>query len=709
MAGPEPVRILFVGATPTNHGSVYVAREFEAIRRQLENSHRRDHFELRVSLAVSLVDFSGLLLEYKPDIVHYAGHGNELGELLFEGESDSQVFVDSRQLAKLFSLFQKRVRCVVLSAANSGHQAKLIAEYVDVAIGAQGQISDLDAIAFTVGFYKTISLGVGIAKAFELATIALALSKSEAKFVLHARHDVNPAHLLVLDDDHAVAPTRAATGGAPSLDFTTHFFESVGRKVQIEDRNVLRIPELVVLASGETLAELDLDLVEHEAEKGSLSYVIHEGPIPETVREQLGGLCIRGWPTITLAVDSMRAGLQDGNSRAIFAEHTRLGTRGINLFESSNAIANPALFFGRTELINRVGGALSRGDATMITGIRKSGKSSFLHILRQNLSKRPVAWLDLQLLDRSDPRWHERAFARILNAWDRWGIGAMGKENWTFAKVEKLVAKPDFIEQVDVRWALQSRLYPEDRMLVVLDELERVLPDAAQPAQADSFESFTSALRSLAQAAEPVLAIIAADLRPEANRLNVLPNGHTNPWFRFFVEVPLPLLSYEEVTGMVDTIARRMGASRVERAFIERLHGYSGGHAYLTRLLAASAWAERTNPEVLAESDFERGLHKLEDHANVQQFFRENIWNPLTVAERTVLLEAGRTNALRRWWERISGRRQDSEAAASLRMLGLLADSGITIGGLADWLRQTDLEPTLLAGKGAFSGEGARA
>ena len=490
---------------------------------------------------------------------------------------------------------------------------------------------------------------------------------------------------------------RSPDSASPVLEISLRFLEAANLAVRILEPSLLRIPEPVVLAATTPATNLDVAALERVASKGDVSHFFHDGQLPESVTRRIDEMRLRGNPVVTIAADTMRAALQDRNAPAVFAEHTRLGTEGINLFDATNAIATPSLFFGRTELLNQVGGALERGDAVLVTGVRKAGKSSFLHMLRQAFSVRPTAWIDLQRRSRDDRYWPDRVFAQILGAWDRWGKTTWDSA-WPFSHDEKKIEKAAFIEEMELRWRHQKTLGSARNVLVVLDEVERMIPTDGNRDEADGFEQFTGAIRSLAQGSERCVTTLAADLRPEANRRNILPNQRTNPWFRFFVEVPLPPLTPPEVHQMVQRIAARMGVTEVEARFTAQLHAFTGGHAYMARLVAAAAWADRQSRDRLVLTDLYAGQQQLSKQATLQGFYEENLWIPLTDSERRALIDI----LSKSWWRNLFPREPaDSEATASLRSMGLVDDHGITIEGFRAWLQSQSRRDLELAARRA--------
>lgn len=61
-------------------------------------------------------DIQQAMLDFKPQIVHFSGHGAGQDGLVFEDTIGQRKLVGSEALANLFKLFSKRVECIVLNA-----------------------------------------------------------------------------------------------------------------------------------------------------------------------------------------------------------------------------------------------------------------------------------------------------------------------------------------------------------------------------------------------------------------------------------------------------------------------------------------------------------------------------------------------------------------------------------------------------------------
>jgi hypothetical protein len=120
-------------------------------------------------------DIQQAMLDFKPQIVHFSGHGAEQEGLVFEDVTGQEKLVSSEALANLFRLFSDRVECVVLNACYSKFQAEAIAQHIEYVIGMNQGIGDNAAIEFSVGFYSALGARETIEFAYELGCSAIQL------------------------------------------------------------------------------------------------------------------------------------------------------------------------------------------------------------------------------------------------------------------------------------------------------------------------------------------------------------------------------------------------------------------------------------------------------------------------------------------------------------------------------------------------------
>ncbi|MBD2450701.1 CHAT domain-containing protein [Nostoc sp. FACHB-152] len=185
----KTTRILFLAADPSDASRLRLGQELRDIRERLQLSALRDAFILETLTSVRPRDISQAFLDFKPNIVHFSGHGTEAGELCFENNLGEVQPVTPQALAALFELVSHEVNCVVMNACYSELQAQAIAKHISFVVGMNKAIGDQAAITFAVGFYKALCAGESPERAFQFARVELQLENipEELTPVLHQK------------------------------------------------------------------------------------------------------------------------------------------------------------------------------------------------------------------------------------------------------------------------------------------------------------------------------------------------------------------------------------------------------------------------------------------------------------------------------------------------------------------------------------------
>lgn len=145
------------------------------VQEGLERASRRDDIEFDCKFAVRVRDLRRSLLDIKPQIVHFSGHGSGTDGIVLENDKGESVLVGTDALANLFKLHMESVRCVVLNACYSKEQAEAICKHIPFVIGISNSIADDSAAAFAVGFYDAIGAGRTYEEAFSHGRNAIEL------------------------------------------------------------------------------------------------------------------------------------------------------------------------------------------------------------------------------------------------------------------------------------------------------------------------------------------------------------------------------------------------------------------------------------------------------------------------------------------------------------------------------------------------------
>jgi len=168
----EMIKILFLGASPIDEVRLRIDEELRDIESGLKLATLRDQFELKSQWAITTKTLQQAMLDEKPTIVHFSGHGSING-IAVEDTLGNSKLIGNDAIGSLFELFSTDTKCVVLNSCYSESQANEIAKHIPYVIGMKSSVNDKAAIAFSVGFYTALGAGKDIKFAFRMGTVAI--------------------------------------------------------------------------------------------------------------------------------------------------------------------------------------------------------------------------------------------------------------------------------------------------------------------------------------------------------------------------------------------------------------------------------------------------------------------------------------------------------------------------------------------------------
>jgi hypothetical protein len=130
----DQTKILIIAANPWDTKRISPDEEYREIKAVLSKSRQRDNFVLEYAQASSDSELRQALLDFEPNIVHFSGHG-EIDGLCFQNARSDTQFISKEALTRLFGLFAKQIKCVVLNACYSEEQAQAISQHIDYVVG----------------------------------------------------------------------------------------------------------------------------------------------------------------------------------------------------------------------------------------------------------------------------------------------------------------------------------------------------------------------------------------------------------------------------------------------------------------------------------------------------------------------------------------------------------------------------------------------
>jgi len=173
--------VLFLAASPRNETRIRLDEEARDLKEAIRTvDDAKVNIRVTSEWAVRVNQIQASILNYRPEILHFSGHGAS-GALCFEDNQGNAADVSDQAFAELIELNRGYVRCVVLNACYSRSVTDLIKGYVDCVIGCESSIADDAAIAFTRAFYRALAHGESYEKAFRFGKNEVALNSMSAE------------------------------------------------------------------------------------------------------------------------------------------------------------------------------------------------------------------------------------------------------------------------------------------------------------------------------------------------------------------------------------------------------------------------------------------------------------------------------------------------------------------------------------------------
>lgn len=262
-----------------------------------------------------------------------------------------------------------------------------------------------------------------------------------------------------------------------------------------------------------------------------------------------------------------------------------------------------ASFFGRRTLLQSLRDDVFNQRVTGLFGLRKSGKTSILMQLKEELHDDRVVTVLMDLETFPSPP--EDPTDDILAEMRRRLIAELKAHKLRTQELSELTERPSILDFKNALQNLLKRLARDgDRVLLLLDEIEYLTPaDRIDIAEGDMprVAQLLAALRSLVQETDNFTFVLSGltSAIVEGGRLY----GRPNPLFSWAKAVYVTPLTREEADDLAETVGAKMGI-QMQSGALEALHEASGGHAFLYRNLSSAVVGH------LSTDDFQRVMSR---------------------------------------------------------------------------------------------------
>lgn len=199
-----PPKILIVTANPPSGENSFLDAETELkhLESVLAEREEKNLCQVRRCPAATVPELMKMLGHFKPNILHFIGHGKQLGLYLRGTDGDHTAFVHGedfqRMLTASLSDENSEMHLVVLNACCTHDLARSLAEHVSCAIGTDGEVPDGTAIQFASRFYDDLVHGTSVRYAFNRAVAECRASTGSEQdiFCIHPSEAHTPDELV---------------------------------------------------------------------------------------------------------------------------------------------------------------------------------------------------------------------------------------------------------------------------------------------------------------------------------------------------------------------------------------------------------------------------------------------------------------------------------------------------------------------------------
>ncbi|MCP5524513.1 MAG: hypothetical protein H7A46_23535 [Verrucomicrobiales bacterium] len=261
-----------------------------------------------------------------------------------------------------------------------------------------------------------------------------------------------------------------------------------------------------------------------------------------------------------------------------------------------NAPVFGARFFGRINPIAEIRDAISASKPVGIFGLRKVGKTSMLHEIERRSAESGdiVLYLDLLALpeDVTDTRWLywdlgtqlRTKSQHFVDTSFQWRLGGVFTDYLAIpAEFPVATAFDSDLKRV-LSIIEDATITPRPKVVLMLDEVERLLPTRLGEPGFRGFFGFFSYFRGLSQQTGDFTMIVTA-ANPGIQETAQFA-GRDNPVFNYFKEVYLKFFELVECRQMLTQLGRGMGIA-FQSGACELIHSLTGGHPFITRQLGS--------------------------------------------------------------------------------------------------------------------------
>lgn len=238
------------------------------------------------------------------------------------------------------------------------------------------------------------------------------------------------------------------------------------------------------------------------------------------------------------------------------------------------------LFGGRDTFAKSIADRSFSGDHSGIFGLRKSGKTSVINMIKQELEQRKILYISYRCIEFVRHNWYDATYKIISDI---------------YSKLEKKLSTPQYTETnaVEMFTKDMSEILSatNNHIVLIFDEIEQISLDSTFDEKWQNpitFHLFWSTIITFCEKNPGILAIIIAGINPAISEMDILlsDTGKVSPrnpmYKKLSNESFLKPFVYEQTKRMVNDLGKYMGFKFDDDVCFELQKDF-GGHPYFTR------------------------------------------------------------------------------------------------------------------------------
>jgi len=173
------LRIAYLTTNPVRDAVLRTDMEMRDVLKELQKSANRSHVEVRHLPAARVEDLLDALNDFKPNVVHFSGHGGD-SAVLFDNrdvDDDGGVELDFKVVHETISATHAPPQLLVFNACDTLNGADIFLKTVHAVVAMSNSITDSAATLFSTRFYAALASGQSVAVALQQGKVILKAAK----------------------------------------------------------------------------------------------------------------------------------------------------------------------------------------------------------------------------------------------------------------------------------------------------------------------------------------------------------------------------------------------------------------------------------------------------------------------------------------------------------------------------------------------------